>query len=123
MSKQRAVGGRDDTSHMWSPTSVLHRAFLSRVDGPRDSPASGTNDRGGVMCAHGGESTGLRQANDVQVTDTECSCMLMDTDTAKEFDGVAKDSPCRNTKIVKGATRECCDRGCSKWQLTVHAVW
>jgi hypothetical protein len=75
------------------------------VDGPGDPPVSGTNHRGGVMCAYGGESTGLRQANGVQDTDTGCSCMLMDTGTAKEFDGVAKDLPCRNTTVGKGATR------------------
>ena len=92
------------------------------MDGPRDSLVSGNNDRGGVMCAYGGEPTWIRQANGVQDTDTGGHCMLMDTGTAKEFDGVATDSPRRNTTAGKGATRERCDRGCSKWQSAIHAV-
>ena len=52
-----------------SSTSVLHRVFLSRVDGTRDSSVSVTNDRGCVMRSHGGESTWVRQANGVPDTD------------------------------------------------------
>ena len=89
----------------------MHRALLSRVDGPGDSSGNGTNDRGGVMCAYGGEPTWIRQANGVQDTDTGGHCMRMDTGTPKELDGVVKESPRRTPTADNGATHKWWDRG------------
>ena len=76
------------------------------MDGPSDSSVSGNNDRGGVMCAYGGESTRLRQANSVPEANIGCSRMYMDTCTTKELDGVAMDPARRYTTAGKGATLE-----------------
>ena len=103
----------EGTTHLTggASTSVLYRALLSRVGGPGDSSGTGTNDRGGFMCAFGGEPNWIRQANGLQDTDTGGHCMRMDTGTPKELDGVVKDSPSRTTTADNGATHKWWDRG------------